>query len=151
MPHEKKAELGIVKNFLLKTLHLQGGAKTIDNFTIGEGVQPASFKVSLSHSKRQLLPLKKAEEALPLTPVPVVIENSADKDVSPAKLSRSPIQEKKLENSQLSVESDSSSGDPQPQVAPVSEESPETKTAEKDSEYLKNEGANSSVNSTLLD
>lgn len=98
--------------------------------------------------KDLLTETKKAEEALPLTPVPAVIENSADKDVSPAKLSRSPIQEKKLENSQLSVESDSLSSDPQPQVAPVSEESPETKTAEKDSEYLKNEGANSSVNST---
>lgn len=47
MPHEKKAELDIVKNFLLKTLHLQGWVKTIDNFTIGEGVQPASFKVHL--------------------------------------------------------------------------------------------------------
>ncbi|KAK1438539.1 hypothetical protein QVD17_04348 [Tagetes erecta] len=35
----------IVKNFLLKTLHLQGWKKTIDNFTLGEGVMPASFKV----------------------------------------------------------------------------------------------------------
>ncbi|CAB4300676.1 unnamed protein product [Prunus armeniaca] len=98
--------------------------------------------------KDLLTETKKAEEAQPLAPVPAVIENSADKDVSPEKLSRSPIQENNLENSQLFVESDSSSGDPQPQVAPVSEESPETKTAEKDSEYLKNEDANSSVNST---
>ncbi|KAL6963274.1 hypothetical protein U1Q18_003498 [Sarracenia purpurea var. burkii] len=36
----------IVKNFLLKTLHLQGSEKRIDNFTLGEGVMPASFKVS---------------------------------------------------------------------------------------------------------
>ncbi|KAJ0015216.1 hypothetical protein Pint_20417 [Pistacia integerrima] len=28
----------IVKNFLLKTLHLQGWEKRIDNFTLGEGV-----------------------------------------------------------------------------------------------------------------
>ncbi|KAK9913438.1 hypothetical protein M0R45_037255 [Rubus argutus] len=38
------AEPEIVKNFLLKTLHLQGREKTIDNFTLGEGVLPASFK-----------------------------------------------------------------------------------------------------------
>ncbi|URE22048.1 RING finger protein [Musa troglodytarum] len=35
----------IVKNFLLKTLHLQGWEKKIDRFTLGEGVMPASFKV----------------------------------------------------------------------------------------------------------
>ncbi|KAK6918157.1 Glycosyl hydrolase family 100 [Dillenia turbinata] len=35
----------IVKNFLLKTLHLQGWEKRIDEFTLGEGVMPASFKV----------------------------------------------------------------------------------------------------------
>ncbi|KAK8565697.1 hypothetical protein V6N13_020774 [Hibiscus sabdariffa] len=35
----------IIKNFLLKTLHLQGWEKRIDNFTLGEGVMPASFKV----------------------------------------------------------------------------------------------------------
>ncbi|GFY90201.1 plant neutral invertase family protein [Actinidia rufa] len=35
----------IVKNFLLKTLYLQGWEKRIDNFTLGEGVMPASFKV----------------------------------------------------------------------------------------------------------
>ncbi|XP_043710314.1 probable alkaline/neutral invertase F [Telopea speciosissima] len=35
----------IVKNFLVKTLHLQGWEKRIDNFTLGEGVMPASFKV----------------------------------------------------------------------------------------------------------
>lgn len=39
------AEPEIVKNFLLKTLHLQGWEKRIDNFTLGEGVMPASFKV----------------------------------------------------------------------------------------------------------
>ncbi|GAV68120.1 Glyco_hydro_100 domain-containing protein [Cephalotus follicularis] len=38
-------ESEIVKNFLLKTLHLQGWEKRIDNFTLGEGVMPASFKV----------------------------------------------------------------------------------------------------------
>ncbi|KAF5743778.1 alkaline/neutral invertase F [Tripterygium wilfordii] len=41
-----------VKNFLLKTLHIQGWEKTIDNFTLGEGVLPASFKV-LFDSYRQ--------------------------------------------------------------------------------------------------
>ncbi|XP_042425423.1 alkaline/neutral invertase CINV2-like isoform X2 [Zingiber officinale] len=35
----------IVKNFLLKTLHLQGWEKRIDRFKLGEGVMPASFKV----------------------------------------------------------------------------------------------------------
>lgn len=35
----------IVKNFLLQTLHLQGCQKKIDNYTLGEGVMPASFKV----------------------------------------------------------------------------------------------------------
>ncbi|KAM5555697.1 putative alkaline/neutral invertase F [Rosa sericea] len=40
------AEPEIVKNFLLKTLHLQGREKMVDNFTLGEGVLPASFKVS---------------------------------------------------------------------------------------------------------
>ncbi|XP_020100101.1 probable alkaline/neutral invertase F [Ananas comosus] len=35
----------IVKNFLLKTLHLQGWEKKVDRFKLGEGVMPASFKV----------------------------------------------------------------------------------------------------------
>jgi len=35
----------IVKNFLVKTLHLQSWEKRIDCFTLGEGVMPASFKV----------------------------------------------------------------------------------------------------------
>ncbi|KAK9147231.1 hypothetical protein Scep_005988 [Stephania cephalantha] len=39
------AQPEIVKNFLLKTLHLQGWEKRIDNFTLGEGVMPASFMV----------------------------------------------------------------------------------------------------------
>ena len=39
------AEPDIVKNFLLKTLHLQGSEKMVDNFMLGEGVLPASFKV----------------------------------------------------------------------------------------------------------
>ncbi|KAJ1696342.1 hypothetical protein LUZ63_004854 [Rhynchospora breviuscula] len=39
-------EYDIVKNFLLKTLLLQGWEKRIDRFKLGEGVMPASFKVS---------------------------------------------------------------------------------------------------------
>ncbi|KAK8579855.1 hypothetical protein V6N13_143020 [Hibiscus sabdariffa] len=35
----------IVKNFLLKTLQLQGWEKKIDRFKLGEGAMPASFKV----------------------------------------------------------------------------------------------------------
>ncbi|PPR83566.1 hypothetical protein GOBAR_AA37146 [Gossypium barbadense] len=35
----------VVKNFLLKTLHLQSWEKMIDQFKLGEGVMPASFKV----------------------------------------------------------------------------------------------------------
>ncbi|CAH9083833.1 unnamed protein product [Cuscuta epithymum] len=35
----------IVKNFLLKTLLLQGWEKKVDRFKLGEGVMPASFKV----------------------------------------------------------------------------------------------------------
>ncbi|XP_058088867.1 probable alkaline/neutral invertase D isoform X1 [Magnolia sinica] len=35
----------IVKNFLLKTLYLQGWEKRIDRFKLGEGAMPASFKV----------------------------------------------------------------------------------------------------------
>ncbi|KAL0369179.1 UNVERIFIED_CONTAM: Alkaline/neutral invertase CINV2 [Sesamum calycinum] len=38
-------EPDIVKNFLLKTLQLQGWEKQIDRFKLGEGVMPASFKV----------------------------------------------------------------------------------------------------------
>ncbi|KAL8482530.1 hypothetical protein ACS0TY_028008 [Phlomoides rotata] len=38
-------EPDIVKNFLLKTLQLQGWEKRIDRFKLGEGVLPASFKV----------------------------------------------------------------------------------------------------------
>ncbi|KAA8520768.1 hypothetical protein F0562_014960 [Nyssa sinensis] len=50
------AEPEIVKNFLLKTLHLQGWEKRIDNFTLGEGVMPASFKVLYdSHRKKDTL------------------------------------------------------------------------------------------------
>ncbi|KAG8654560.1 probable alkaline/neutral invertase B [Manihot esculenta] len=35
----------VVKNFILKTLHLQSWEKRIDQFKLGEGVMPASFKV----------------------------------------------------------------------------------------------------------
>ncbi|KAL3513368.1 hypothetical protein ACH5RR_026085 [Cinchona calisaya] len=35
----------IVKNFLLRTLQLQGWEKRIDRFKLGEGAMPASFKV----------------------------------------------------------------------------------------------------------
>ncbi|OVA14737.1 Glycosyl hydrolase family 100 [Macleaya cordata] len=46
----------VVKNFLLKTLHLQGWEKRIDNFTLGEGVMPASFKVLFdSHRGKEIL------------------------------------------------------------------------------------------------
>ncbi|XP_052150997.1 cytosolic invertase 1-like [Oryza glaberrima] len=41
----------IVKNFLLKTLLLQGWEKRIDRFKLGEGAMPASFKV-LKDAKR---------------------------------------------------------------------------------------------------
>lgn len=37
----------IVKNFLMKTLRLQSIEKRIDCFTLGEGVMPASFKVTI--------------------------------------------------------------------------------------------------------
>ncbi|KAL5792209.1 hypothetical protein ACOSP7_000803 [Xanthoceras sorbifolium] len=49
-------ETEIVKNFLLKTLHLQGWEKRIDNFTLGEGVMPASFKVHFEkHPQKETL------------------------------------------------------------------------------------------------
>ncbi|KAL6010632.1 Alkaline/neutral invertase cinv2 [Asimina triloba] len=35
----------IVKNFLMKTVYLQGWEKRIDRFKLGEGAMPASFKV----------------------------------------------------------------------------------------------------------
>ncbi|CAA7027229.1 unnamed protein product [Microthlaspi erraticum] len=38
-------EPDIVKNFLLKTLQIQGREKKIDRFKLGEGAMPASFKV----------------------------------------------------------------------------------------------------------
>jgi Alkaline and neutral invertase len=38
-------EYDIVKNFLLRTLLLQGWEKKVDRFKLGEGVMPASFKV----------------------------------------------------------------------------------------------------------
>ncbi|KAJ6832809.1 putative alkaline/neutral invertase D [Iris pallida] len=38
-------EHDIVKNFLLKTVHLQGWEKKVDRFKLGDGVMPASFKV----------------------------------------------------------------------------------------------------------
>ncbi|KAG7586739.1 Glycosyl hydrolase family 100 protein [Arabidopsis thaliana x Arabidopsis arenosa] len=40
-----KGEPDIVKNFLLKTLHIQGQDKMIDKFKLGDGAMPASFKV----------------------------------------------------------------------------------------------------------
>ncbi|KAE8077402.1 hypothetical protein FH972_015969 [Carpinus fangiana] len=49
-------EPDIVKHFLLKTLHLQGWEKRIDNFTLGEGVMPASFKVLFDpHRQKEIL------------------------------------------------------------------------------------------------
>ncbi|KAJ3675201.1 hypothetical protein LUZ60_004243 [Juncus effusus] len=38
-------EYEIVKNFLLKTLLLQGWEKKVDRFKLGEGAMPASFKI----------------------------------------------------------------------------------------------------------
>ncbi|KAL8459662.1 hypothetical protein ACS0TY_036957 [Phlomoides rotata] len=38
-------EPDIVKNFLLKTLQLQGWEKRVDRFKLGQGAMPASFKV----------------------------------------------------------------------------------------------------------
>lgn len=38
-------EPDIVKNFLLKTLQLQAWEKRVDQFKLGEGAMPASFKV----------------------------------------------------------------------------------------------------------
>ena len=35
----------VVKNFILKTIHLQSWEKRIDQFKLGEGAMPASFKV----------------------------------------------------------------------------------------------------------
>ncbi|KAK9279035.1 hypothetical protein L1049_012710 [Liquidambar formosana] len=51
MKNSKGAE--IVKNFLLKTLHLQGSEKRIDNFMLGEGVMPASFKVTFDQRREK--------------------------------------------------------------------------------------------------
>ncbi|XP_050235826.1 probable alkaline/neutral invertase F [Mercurialis annua] len=46
----------VVRNFLLKTLHFQGREKRIDNFTLGEGVMPASYKVLYdTHRKKDIL------------------------------------------------------------------------------------------------
>ncbi|WOL12716.1 hypothetical protein Cni_G21483 [Canna indica] len=36
----------IVKNFLMKTVYLQGWEKRVDRFKLGQGVMPASFKVT---------------------------------------------------------------------------------------------------------
>ena len=38
-------EHDIVRNFLLKTVRLQGWEKKVDRFKLGDGVMPASFKV----------------------------------------------------------------------------------------------------------
>ncbi|CAL9186858.1 unnamed protein product [Musa hybrid cultivar] len=42
----------IVKNFLLKTIHLQSLEKKIDQFKLGEGVMPASFKVNNNATRK---------------------------------------------------------------------------------------------------
>lgn len=42
-----------VKNFLLQTLHLQGWANRIDNFTLGEGVMPVSFKIQFDQYRKK--------------------------------------------------------------------------------------------------
>ncbi|KAJ6931533.1 hypothetical protein NC652_014892 [Populus alba x Populus x berolinensis] len=43
----------VVRNFLLKTLHLQSRAKMVDQFKLGAGVMPASFKV-IHHPDRNI-------------------------------------------------------------------------------------------------
>ncbi|KAG6774723.1 hypothetical protein POTOM_022089 [Populus tomentosa] len=43
----------VVRNFLLKTLHLQSREKMVDQFKLGAGVMPASFKV-LHHPDRNI-------------------------------------------------------------------------------------------------
>ncbi|THU68613.1 hypothetical protein C4D60_Mb08t05720 [Musa balbisiana] len=40
-----KGEMEIVRNFLLHTLHLQSWEKTVDCYSPGQGLMPASFKV----------------------------------------------------------------------------------------------------------
>lgn len=42
----------IVRNFLLKTIHLQSLEKKIDQFKLGEGVMPASFKVNNNPTRK---------------------------------------------------------------------------------------------------
>ncbi|KAK8588082.1 hypothetical protein V6N12_022539 [Hibiscus sabdariffa] len=55
-PADAGGDPEIVKNFLLKILHLQGWEKRIDNFTLGEGVMPASLKVLYdSHRQKETL------------------------------------------------------------------------------------------------
>ncbi|XP_021748626.1 probable alkaline/neutral invertase F [Chenopodium quinoa] len=51
----------IVKNFLLKTLHLQSREKRIDNFTLGEGVMPASFKVVIDEKNERVKEILEAD------------------------------------------------------------------------------------------
>ena len=50
---KQPAEPELVKNYLLKTLQPE---KRIDNFTLGEGVMPTSFKVLYdSHRQKDIL------------------------------------------------------------------------------------------------
>ncbi|XP_066336784.1 probable alkaline/neutral invertase F [Miscanthus floridulus] len=44
-------ETDIVKNFLLKTLHLQSSEKMVDRFKLGAGAMPASFKVDRNKNR----------------------------------------------------------------------------------------------------
>ncbi|KAJ4963131.1 hypothetical protein NE237_023070 [Protea cynaroides] len=58
-------EPDIVKNFLLRTLWLQGSEKKIDRFKLGEGVMPASFKVLHdATTKRETLAADFGESAI---------------------------------------------------------------------------------------
>ncbi|KAK4800478.1 hypothetical protein SAY86_020965 [Trapa natans] len=58
-------EAEIVKNFLLKTLHLQGWEKKVDRFKLGRGAMPASFKVMHDpSSKRDTLMADFGESAI---------------------------------------------------------------------------------------
>jgi hypothetical protein len=44
-------EADMVKNFLLKTLHLQSSEKMVDRFKLGAGAMPASFKVDPNRNR----------------------------------------------------------------------------------------------------
>ncbi|KAG5056027.1 hypothetical protein JHK85_008537 [Glycine max] len=62
-----KGEKDIVKNFLLHTLQLQSWEKTVDCYSPGQGLMPASFKVKtlkLDHEKTEVLDPDFGESAI---------------------------------------------------------------------------------------